>query len=281
MSEKMWPYRYKIYGDLGGDAQYNLDALNKNELYYPTAKKFNDPFDCAPSSEVLSIDMCLQIAKGKLKAEPRIKVFGHPNFTREQILDYMARDIQNSNSGPEMRDLFYRDFGILCLTRDPTSILMWSHYGKNHTGFAIEFDYRYSNAFNSDSSISSAEYGLITKPIRYTKHRPTFEFKASTGDPFHGFLEKAECWSYEKEDRVISETGDRRYPFDPTLVSAVLLGARCDTETVDTLEKAVNSFNQRISSRVPIYRVELDELNYRLLIPRHSYFGNPNYNDVI
>lgn len=143
MSEELWPYRYKIYRDPGGDAQYNLDALNRNELYYPTVRKFNDPFDCAPSSsEVLSMDICLQLAKYKLKAEPRTKVSGHPNFTREQILDYIARDIQDSNSGLKMRDLYYRDFGVLCLTRDPTSILMWSHYGKNHTGFAIEFDYR-------------------------------------------------------------------------------------------------------------------------------------------
>ena len=61
----------------------------------------------------------------------------------------------------------------------------------------------------------------------------------------------------------------------------MLLGAKCNNELGDVLVKKVDSFNQRTNSRVPIYRLELDELNYRLLIPGHSYFGNSNYNDVI
>jgi len=100
------------------------------------------------------------------------------------------------------REICYSGFGILCLTRDPVSILMWSHYGKNHTGFAIEFDYRCAKSFNYENSGYALESKLLTVPVTYTDSRPKFKALKSSS-PYHGFLEKASCWAYEKEERFI------------------------------------------------------------------------------
>lgn len=276
-----WPYRYKIYGDLGGEEMYNLDALRNRTLYYPSPRNFNDPFDCAPSAPVLSMELCRELAERKLKSEPRLNVKQHPELSRSQIIEYMANDIQRSNDGGETRDWFYSGYGILCLTRDPTSILMWSHYGKNHSGFALEFDYRYAVSFNSDSSHHyPSEYKLITVPVTYTNTRPPFKALKESSSPFDGFLEKASCWEYEKEERVIVENGDRSIAFDPTLISAILVGAKCSEETLDKIYCAVDSHIQNTSKVIPIYKVALDNVSYRLTVLGHPYFGKSEYKDV-
>jgi hypothetical protein len=192
----------------------------------------------------------------------------------------MAYDIQMSNEGEEVREMFYSGFGILCLTRDPVSILMWSHYGRNHTGFAVEFDYRFATSFNDDNSEYVLENKLLTVPVAYTDTRPEFKSLSEINSPYHGFLEKASCWAYEKEERSIVPVGNRNISFDPSLVSAVLLGARCSNETEDEINCAVDLHNKNTEAAISIYNLKLHDSRYRLTIPGHPYFDSVDYHEV-
>ncbi len=82
--------------------------------------------------------------------------------------------------------------GLYCLTPDPLSILMWSHYGANHTGICLEF--HVGNGLFLDAP--AVEY-LSEYPTILTEEL----FTPATVKSI--LLTKAECWKYEDEFRLI------------------------------------------------------------------------------
>lgn len=109
--------------------------------------------------------------------------------------------------------------GILCMTEDPVNPLMWSHYGNNHTGFAIGYKANDPIFSDQNDTICSAENGHVF-------FEPDFEFSdvsvalgkakhwLQDGLPNtdctelkqairHLFLLKQCCWKYEKEVRIV------------------------------------------------------------------------------
>ena len=80
---------------------------------------------------------------------------------------------------------------IYCLTPDPLSPLMWSHYGSNHTGICFEF-----NIGN----------GLFWKalPVNYEVDCPMMHVETMHEHVKQTILTKADCWHYEDEFRLIA-----------------------------------------------------------------------------
>lgn len=95
------------------------------------------------------------------------------------------------------RSYYDRNFGILSLTESPTSLLMWAHYGDQHSGVAIGFD-EHSPFFQGSEIVSGLQ--RLGK-VDYSKKRPVIS--PSTQDTPKIFLRKSEEWEYEKEWRLI------------------------------------------------------------------------------
>jgi hypothetical protein len=66
-------------------------------------------------------------------------------------------------------EVINKQFGVLCLTKDPCNLLMWAHYSASHSGFLLEFDEQHS-FFNRRAK--AAEFGRYLKKVTYTKVRP-------------------------------------------------------------------------------------------------------------
>ena len=79
---------------------------------------------------------------------------------------------------------------IYCLTPDPLSILMWSHYAADHTGICLEF--HLSNLlFNKVMGVVyQEEFPAILPEEMYSRVHDVL-------------LTKAKCWSYEEEFRLL------------------------------------------------------------------------------
>lgn len=116
-------------------------------------------------------------------------------------------------------DTYLENFGILCLTQDPLNPLMWSHYGQNHTGFAIGYDVNDPILGPQRDSVFNLEDGQIffTPDFSATNIRDdalaalqwaAFGMEAPRCEKIdhilrHIFLMKQKCWGYEKEIRVV------------------------------------------------------------------------------
>lgn len=116
-------------------------------------------------------------------------------------------------------NIFLDQIGILCMTEDPLNPLMWSHYGQSHSGFVIGYDIQdpifgpqrdcvfgindgqvfYSPEFETDSPREDA-----LKALRWLSMGMGEPSEQKTAEVLrHIFLMKQECWSYEKETRIV------------------------------------------------------------------------------
>jgi hypothetical protein len=110
-----------------------------------------------------------------------------------------------------------RDIGIYCLSGTPCSILMWSHYAQDHTGYCIQFE-----------ATDTPFFGRAL-PVLYSEKYPFVDFFNTPNDVQVDeiFLTKYIGWSYEEEYRIIDHEnggGLREYPKD--LMKSVIFGLR-------------------------------------------------------
>ena len=116
-------------------------------------------------------------------------------------------------------DFFLNTIGVLCMTEDPLNPLMWSHYGQSHSGFVIGYDKNdpifgpqrdcvfniengrvfYSSEFETESPRDDALNALQWMSLGMDEE-PNQQIQQVLR---HILLMKQECWSYEKEIRII------------------------------------------------------------------------------
>ncbi|MBT6052047.1 MAG: DUF2971 domain-containing protein [Candidatus Scalindua sp.] len=134
-------YRYRVVDD------HALDGLEKNEFYFASPSSFNDPFDCKNQFTFkgsddndwrLFFDMQLQHMKPQLSSEERrieveeivqIGKYKETSSIKEQRRRWGKILEEESNK-----------LGMVCLSKYPKDILMWSHYSDKHRGFCLKFD---------------------------------------------------------------------------------------------------------------------------------------------
>lgn len=109
----------------------NVEALLNQYVYATHPCQFNDIYDC--SEELLNFDD-KEFNKSFLKE--------YTSLNDEQIDDFISNQLTKSSIHVQrnFREIIYKNFGLLSMTSNPNSILMWSYY-TNHNGFFLEFDY--------------------------------------------------------------------------------------------------------------------------------------------
>ncbi|MFI5263847.1 MAG: DUF2971 domain-containing protein [Candidatus Kapaibacterium sp.] len=123
--------------------------------------------------------------------------------------------------------------GVFSLSETESSILMWSHYGKNHTGFCIGFRTRelYTELWERAK--------IILTLVEYQELCPTvnpYDPGVSLNSWFSPFTVKHSDWSYEKEWRVIFlENASAIIPLSENVIDSVYLGMRIDKDDEKTL----------------------------------------------
>ena len=131
-------------------------------------------------------------------------------------------------------------FLTTCLSETPSSILMWSHYAMNHTGFCVEYDFNNLSAenhyiwehlekVNYTDQLPSLQLASLIQVMR-KKLDPTFKkdpktTQATTKTCVEAILTKNSVWNYEKEWRLIFLKQDPELPLKIPCASKIVLGA--------------------------------------------------------
>jgi hypothetical protein len=134
--------------------EYALEALRNKRIKVSIIDKLNDPFE-------------FQVG------------FSNPNQDTEGLFSVFKTNIS-------------KKYGILCFSRNWSNPLLWSHYAKKHTGFALGFELPDNAAIK----------------VEYTEDRPLFPFDKLPQDDkeIESFLNKLirtkfSSWNYEEEVR--------------------------------------------------------------------------------
>lgn len=247
----------------------SLCVLTEGTIKYTCPLDFNDPFDCCPAYCETSLekigetkrDLIHRIGKSKgLSASKRI-------MAKRQIAKAMKTYV---GSGQSIKNVM-QEFGVVCLSSDPSNILMWSHYAEYHKGFVVEFRIP---LFGSEDEAARGGENLIPVEVTYCENRPKLKFGI---DPENDAIEKivyskAKLWEYEREHRVTDHVrgpGIHSYSRDKLLVG-VIAGMKMNDGNYLKLQNIVSDLKSSPQLKdIQLYRAEASRSEYRIIVPGH------------
>jgi hypothetical protein len=232
------------------------DLIVGSRMFLSDPTRFNDPFDM--KARVVfegTVDQRRQRFKALIAAQSRV------NYKERQRLltQFMTRPVEEWLAALE--GIFaqsVRDVGVFSMAGDPRSILMWSHYGQNHTGICIQLEIAHDpRAFALSVAIDyedkypilnylNPDWGSEVRQVITTKHPG---------------------WSYEKEWRIIHMNGaNSYYYFKPAVVSRIILGSRISQENVDVIKRLLSERQVKGHPAVDVLQAWEHPQAYRLVL---------------
>lgn len=205
--------------------EYSESLFSSSTIWQAAAASLNDPFECTPSF-VVTHD------RDKIMAQlVRTLQRNDPNLTHDSaVAEATAIYLQGRHRSPAMWHelqanlihLFRYRVGLYCMAERNDSILMWSHYAAEHTGYCLEF--------------AATDYTPVfgtAQRVNYADTYPEIDlYNTSDADKATlSFLTKFTEWSYEREWRILDHDtgpGTREYP--PELLKSVTFGVKMKEE---------------------------------------------------
>lgn len=272
--------------------EHIFDVLEKNSLKFTTRDTLNDPFELFPFFEPNEFENNNLIPESKEEEFQKIFIKTLPDtafdlMTESEWLDseknnrneknpYKIRDpingVQNyyNDLTPGLISILNNYFGILCLTEDPLSITMWSHYGNNNKGFVIGFET--SNDFFYERENPELRYRNLRK-VNYKKVRPIVKNPFNVEELNETFFCKSNCWSGEEEWRVIRRLDDADevnleislylFKFNPVIINEIYFGLGSNIESRNRIIDIIKSKSNY--QNIKIYQIDLDKNDFKLI----------------
>lgn len=241
-------YRYTALIDDKFDEERLKPLFVNHQLYFPSRRKLNDPFECVVPS---FLDTPPHILQPFLKH--KVSKFwpdATDNQIREKIaaidLEKLRQDIQNDVD----------KVGILSLTENPDDLLMWAHYANGHRGLCLEF------------ATSIEEFFGRAQPVVYSDERSIFDPREpETNQVEKVVLTKSEHWTYELEWRIVEhQKGEGPYKFPAETLTGIIFG--CCTSAKDKTK--VQCWIHEGGLRPTIYQAKQKRRDFGLEVERVS-----------
>lgn len=226
-------------------------VFTERKVYLTDATKFNDPFESRP---------LLRVSRISVERNMFLKDLARQRFPQadKQTLRNLVRDKRHMLTDQDFLRQTYeeliRSVGVYCLTEKNADLLMWSHYSDCHRGLCIELD-------------PTKEGTLFWEAwkVTYQEDYPTVNImKPDRPDELRkAHLTKSTHWEYEQEWRILKfedEGGPGYYPFEPELLTGVILGALICKEDRELIEGWVKSY----PTKVALYQAKLNERKYQV-----------------
>ena len=262
-------YKYRPWVDNKDKDNKCRRILTHNEIFFSSARHFNDPFDCRiPMRYDLNSDEENRktIKKRILEDNPNISI----ELLEEQVDDWFTRKewIKPENE-ERYQELKYRTFGIFSVSSVADNILMWSHYADSHKGFCIGLN---TQALDEFTKRRAKEFGDLIYPIKvlYTTEYPRLVPSDFDDDVKYGEIQlkyKSELWSYEKEYRYI-HIGVSDITFnDDGIIERIILGCEMPDKHKEEIIQTVNNQNSNINiyearKKKDEFGLDIVEINY-------------------
>jgi hypothetical protein len=174
--------------------EWLASTLRDQKIYLSDPADLNDPWDCKPTYDPAHVREPEEIERFiiwlRSVATKRIDARREAAFERRLRVDAVYRNevIQGLSTSNQS---VIGQRRIYCLTPDPLSTLMWSHYGDNHRGICLEFH------LGNPVFLNAWE-------VKYDKKYPAWVPHRVLEHAIDMLLTKSDAWRYEQEFRVIA-----------------------------------------------------------------------------
>jgi hypothetical protein len=250
-------YKYRDWSN-----EFHRKLISNQELYFPKPSDFNDPFDGN-----IPIRWDLMTNEDCFKMNLELINTVHKDKDQKQVREY-ARKITNEKTHwhpdklkketPEQIIEWINLIGLLSLSSVPDNILMWSHYGLNHSGFVIGFD--------TNSLASEYDFDYI-EPINYQLNYPLISGLDETTTQFHKkFFYKSDLWNYEKEWRISkNHIKNRTIRLKAQTITEIIIG--CSMKPKDEVE-IIRMSKDKLGKNIKIFKAVKQENAFGLILNR-------------
>ena len=170
-----------------------------------------------------------------------------------------------------------RNFGVLCLSSINNSILMWSHYADQHKGIVLGFERSHDNDLGDKNKCDKVLYWKSFPEVDIANIINKFELfglgKPRVSNPNISdilineilvrkqFYQKAQCWEYENEWRLIEPTFGYR-PL-PGKICEIIFGYKCSDGRIEEIKELATMY---VPNPVKFYKVIPKRNSFDLLI---------------
>jgi hypothetical protein len=240
-----------------------LTVIRDKKLYFSDPLGFNDPWDCKPwfnfqpmledpVKRQQMVAFFRTLVSQDMLAHPFRKIYDQSILSDDETLKNEI-EVFSRNLADQIRR-----FRVYCLSTDPLSTLMWSHYADNHHGVCLEFN-------KNNPLIEKA------RPVRYTDTYPEWTPQGSIEDVPVLVLTKAKEWCYEREFRIMGSPTGGPAKLDGEFVSlpngaltGIIIGCESHNqgEIVDLAKEHAPELAIKRMVRVPNhYKLQVSVLN--------------------
>lgn len=241
--------------------KYALDNLVNDTLHLTTASRFNDPYDSALTVDPFRSKSGRSMIDGAIASAELGQI---DEVLRERIANYI--DERNGRFRTKLQASLIslaRDGYKLCsLSSRIDSTLIWSHYAKDHTGFAMEYELK-------SLPTTDPVYRFLW-PVIYTGEMFDISFlfddevSSSTGlnglYPILAAMSKAKDWAYEEEWRLIIPGSPEEKPYNLPVPkpTCIYIGAMTKAANIKRLA------NIAMKKGIPVFRMKLAANEYKM-----------------
>lgn len=233
-------------GSAGGSAFNRTgDIFRNQQMWMATLQSFNDPFEGR-------VHMSFEATNAQKLANARDHYAKSGVIYSDHELHLKIRELElKYTSQPEWVS---KTFGVLSLTANPQSILMWSHYANSHCGICIQLK---SVAYETKDLVGMA------LPVQYDETIPHMNWytNGSLERATASILTKAQDWKYECEYRIVRNTPG--YISIPSgQIAGVIFGQRMSDEDKQEVSQWVNLLDHPVA----MYAAIMNENTYSMNI---------------
>jgi len=263
---------------------HGLDNFQRDQAWLSLPTDLNDPFDCwctvqlrdylnelskpffharvlslveagVPPAEILSLNS----SKDHLHDLQAIVQRYTPHD--QQVLDTI-KSINEKADGKSIAETLRRSVVVTSFTERVDSPIMWSHYARSHTGFALEYDFKSEGENYIEGNLFPVIYrdevfDLTDYALAVASGGPRSE-----AAPKLAALQKARDWAYEKEWRFIAPPAVApRGPLKLPLPKAVYLGLQIDLQNETRLRAIADK------KCVPTYKAKQARKLFKMEFP--------------
>lgn len=233
---------YKYFGC----SQYSLENLKNNQITFSNPIYFNDPYDCALYTDF----------------KKAFKIFLDYDEYKKEVEEISLIDIQEAvlddetfiNEYEKEIKNFVNKIRVTCLSEKNDSILMWSHYAVNHTGFSIEYNFD-----------DIEKQNRIFLPVIYKTEISEISMEIMNDNKdgmIYPLISKAKDWEYEDEWRIIEMDMKpcecRRNMYMKKQPIAVYLGCKIDKSNEERIIQIC------IENNIQLYKMNMKKDAFKL-----------------
>ncbi len=277
-------FKYRQYGE------FALENLKNNTLWCNSASGFNDPYDTSIHFKYSQKTLDNQLTKSikEQGANGKYSFLSHTELEMlanadepSRVLAEIAEQKTNGRLPAEKLHLFLQQntlresekmnlefnrvlklgYKMCSLSQRNDSMLMWSHYSSEHTGFVMEYDF---SALPNESILTRMLWPMIYDDQLFDASE--FFEEGLNGGMSNNMLaiiasiHKAKDWSYEREWRLIIPKG----PNEPSLnfpcpkVKSIYIGALASESDEHNLIEIGKNKN------IPVCKMHLSQREFKM-----------------